>query len=311
MKVHNNLSGVSGFNNAVITIGTFDGVHTGHRQIIEQLKQEADLINGESVIITFHPHPRKIVSSKKVSVLTTLAEKTELFAHLQVDHLVVVPFNESFAHQTPEDYIQYFLFENFKPHTVIIGYDHRFGKDRQGDYHLLEDYGKKLGFEVNEIPEHVLNNVIVSSTKIRQALLTNDISTANKYLGYDYFFEGIIVKGNQLGRTLGYPTANIRINEPEKLVPGNGIYAVEVILQDEGLTKNIKPGMMSIGIRPTIEDNTRTIEVNIFDFDGDIYGKTLRVFIKKYLREEIKFNSLDELKIQLEEDKKTALSCLT
>jgi riboflavin kinase/FMN adenylyltransferase len=323
MQVHHNTFNLPVFKNAVVTIGTFDGVHTGHQQIITQLKQEAAAINGETVIITFHPHPRKIVSAKQVFILNTLEEKIHLLELKGVDHLVVVPFDENFAHQSAEEYVTNFLFEKFHPHTVIIGYDHRFGKNRQGDYHLLEDYGKKLGFIVKEIPEHLLHKVIVSSTRIREALFASDITTANEYLGYNYFFEGTVVSGDKLGRQLGYPTANLKIEDPEKLIPGNGIYAVEVqLVNGQELLDNkgrdpltIHPsrmkGMMSIGIRPTVTTETkRVIEINIFDFDKDIYGKTLRVYVKHYMREEVKFNGLDELKLQLAKDRQEALSVL-
>lgn len=319
MQVHRNIQNLPQFKNAVVTIGTFDGVHTGHREIIEQLKQEADGIGGETVIITFHPHPRKVVSSKNIFILTTLDEKIELLTAKGVDHLVVVPFDENFAHQTAEEYVTHFLYEKFNPHTVIIGYDHRFGRNRQGDYHLLEDYGKKLGFIVKEIPEHLEHQVIVSSTRIREALLASDIATANEYLGYDYFFEGVVVEGNKLGRELGYPTANIEIEDKEKLVPGNGIYAVEAELPvtsyllpvDTGKRKtengNNYQGMMSIGVRPTVDGKNRTIEVNIFDFDKNIYGRKIRVHVKYYLRAEVKFDTLDELKAQMAKDKEESL----
>ncbi len=284
MKVHTNINDLPTFNNAVITIGTFDGVHTGHQQIIAQLKQEAALLNGETVIITFHPHPRKIVSSQNISVLNTLEEKVELLEAKGIDHLVVAQFNDRFSQQTAEEYVRNFVFEKFHPHTLIVGYDHRFGKGRQGDYHLLVTSGKELGFIVKEIPEHVLNKVIVSSTKIREALLNSDINTANNYLGYDYFFGGTVVEGNKLGRTLGYPTANIEIAEEEKLIPANGIYAVMVSVNPREMPLELLKGMMSIGIRPTIGGTVRTIEVNLFEFNEDIYGKKLRVYVKKYLR---------------------------
>ena len=318
MQVHRDINNLPFFKNAVVTIGTFDGVHTGHQQIIAQLKCEAAAINGETVIITFHPHPRKIVSTKKIFILNTLEEKIELLRAKGIDHLIIVPFDESFAQQSPEDYAKNFLLEKFHPHTVIIGYDHRFGKDRKGDYHLLEDYGKQFGFIVKEIPEHLLHEVIVSSTKIREALLYANIVEANEYLGYDYFFEGTIVQGNRIGRELGYPTANIKVKDEEKLVPGNGIYAVEAGMVGEETygsqltTHNpqLLQGMMSIGIRPTINGKDRVIEVNIFDFNKDIYGKNLRVYVKHYLREEIKFNSLDDLKVQLGKDKEETLKLL-
>lgn len=308
MQVHRNIQNLPRFKNAVVTIGTFDGVHTGHQQIIAQLKQEAALLNGETVIITFHPHPRKIVSTKHLYILNTLEEKIELLEAKGIDHLVVVPFDDSFAHQSAEEYVKLFLFEKFHPHTVIIGYDHRFGKGRLGDYHLLEDYGRALGFIVKEIPEHVLNNITVSSTRIREALLQSDIETANNYLGYDYFFEGTVVQGNKLGRTIGYPTANIYIEAEEKLIPGNGVYAARVKIQH--LKDQLFGGMMNIGMRPTVNGTSRTIEVNIFDFDEDIYGQTIRVYVKNHLRGEVKFSGLDALKEQLAKDKETAIKLL-
>jgi len=312
MQVHRDLEQLPHFKNAVVTIGTFDGVHLGHQQIIAQLKEEAARVNGETVIITFHPHPRKVVHDRPaIHILSTLNEKIALLEAKGIHHLVVIPFTGTFANQSAEDYIQHFLFEKFHPHTVIIGYDHRFGKGRSGDYHLLEEHGKRLGFLVKEIPEHVLNNITISSTRIREALLKSDLATANEYLGYDYFFDGLVVDGNKLGRTLGYPTANLHVEDKEKLVPGNGIYVVEAELVNgewSMVNKSRLKGMMSIGIRPTINGKDRTIEVNLFDFNADIYGKTLRVYVKKYLREELKFNSLDELTEQLAKDKEDSLS---
>lgn len=302
MQVHTHIDQLPVFKNAVVTIGTFDGVHTGHQQIIAQLKEEANAIGGETVIITFHPHPRKIVAHKEVSILNTPEEKIELLREKGIDNLVIVPFNEKFAAQSAREYVEHFLFEKFHPHTIIIGYDHRFGHSRLGDYHLLEDFGKQLGFLVKEIPEHVLNNITVSSTKIREALLNSNIETANNYLGYDYFFEGLVVEGNKLGRTLGYPTANLQIETPEKLIPGNGVYAVIASIE-----QSTYKAMMNIGVRPTVDGTKRMIEVNLFDFNHDIYGKTLRVYVKKYLRGEVKFNGLEELKNQLGIDKESAL----
>lgn len=305
MQVHTHIDQLPVFRNAVVTIGTFDGVHTGHQQIIAQLKEEAQAIGGETVIITFHPHPRKIVAHKEVFILNTLRQKTELLREKGIDHLVVVPFDEQFASQGAQEYVEHFLWQKFHPHTVIIGYDHRFGHGRQGDYHLLEDFGKQLGFLVKEIPEHVLNNITVSSTKIREALLNSDIATANNYLGYNYFFEGTVTEGNKLGRTLGYPTANLQIESTEKLIPGNGVYAV-IAATEQSTYK----AMMNIGVRPTVDGKKRMIEVNLFDFNQDLYGKTLRVYIKHYLRGEVKFNGLEELKNQLSIDKESALRVL-
>ncbi|MFZ6023406.1 MAG: bifunctional riboflavin kinase/FAD synthetase [Bacteroidota bacterium] len=311
MKVHRELAGsLPEFRNAVVTIGTFDGVHKGHQQILGQLKEEAIKIGGETVIITFHPHPRKIVSSVPgdVKLLNTLAEKTILLEKAGIDHLVVVPFDHHFANQPAEDYITDFLYKYFKPHTIIIGYDHRFGKGRTGDYQLLESYGKKLGFIVKEITEQLLNEIAVSSTRIRKAISENDIATANAALGYPYFFEGLVVEGNQLGRTIGYPTANLHIGSEEKLIPENGVYAVKVDIIEQN--EPTYGGMMNIGLRPTVDGKKRVIEVNIFDFNQDIYGKRLRIHVLEQLRSEIKFDGLEGLKAQLAKDKEGALACL-
>jgi riboflavin kinase/FMN adenylyltransferase len=323
MQIHRFINNLPQFKNAVVTIGTFDGVHLGHQQIIKQLKQEAANVNGETVIITFHPHPRSVIKTgKPVYLLTTLDEKLSLLAGFGIDHVIVVPFNKDFSEQTPEEYVTNFLFEKCRPHTLIIGYDHRFGKNRGGDYKLLEQFGKQLGFVVKEIPEQVINEVTVSSTLIREALLVNDIKTANSYLGHNYFFQGMVVDGNKLGRTLGYPTANIIIHDQDKLVPANGIYVAETeIVNSEQLTVNseqvvsspltahrLLKGMMSIGVRPTVDGKNRTIELNIFDFEEDIYGRILKVFVCAYLRPEEKFKSLDELVKQIDKDKEDSIA---
>jgi riboflavin kinase / FMN adenylyltransferase len=309
MQIHRNTDNLPSFKNAVITIGTFDGVHTGHQKIIAQINKQAKEVNGESVIITFHPHPRKVVAGNQpnIQLLTTLDEKLHLLEEIGIDHAVIVPFDEHFASQTAEEYINDFLFEKFHPHTVVIGYDHKFGQGRKGDYHLLEEYGKKLDFQVQEIPEHILHEITISSTRIRKALLHNDMQTVNEFLGHDYFFEGIVVKGNQLGRTLGYPTANLEIESNEKLIPSNGVYAVTVLLENE---KDKRKGMMSIGIRPTVGGTPRTIEVNIFDFNADIYGQKLKVFVREYMREEKKYNGLEALTAAIAEDEVNARKIL-
>lgn len=311
MKVHRELAGsLPEFHKAVITIGTFDGVHLGHRQILAQLKEEAARIGGETVIITFHPHPRKIVSSVPgdIKLLNTLNEKIILLDAAGIDHLVVVPFDYVFASQTAEQYVKDFLYKYFKPHTVIIGYDHRFGKGREGNYQSMEQFGRSMGFEVKEISQQLLNEIVISSTKIRHSLIENDVATANQFLGYPYFFEGIVIEGNKLGRTIGYPTANLHIASEEKLVPGNGVYAVKVVNRKSSIV-NLS-GMMNIGVRPTVDGKKRVIEVNIFDFDDDLYGQTLQVHVHHYLRGEVKFNGLDELKQQLQKDKLAAIAVL-
>lgn len=311
IEVYRNLENLPSFRNAVVTIGSFDGVHLGHQQIIKQMKSEAQAIGGETLIITFHPHPRKVVSggSKEVKIINTLEEKINLLNNHGVEHLAVVPFNAVFANQTPGEYIEHFIVNKFHPHTIIIGYDHKFGNLRKGDYHLLEDLGEKFSYIVKEIPERLLNEIIVSSTKVRQALLQSDIKSANGLLGYEYFFSGTVVEGNKLGRTLGYPTANLQIEDEEKLIPGNGVYAVEALLENSSSNTFVK-GMMNIGIRPTVDGTKRVIEVNLFDFDKDIYGTTLRVYVKHFLRGEVKFTGLDALEEQLAKDKEAALAVL-
>ena len=320
MIVHYDIEKLPVFRNAVITIGTFDGVHMGHRQIIDKLKTEARSINGESVIITFHPHPRKVISSTILGIrlINTLAEKIEILEQLGIDHLVVAPFTDAFANQAAEVYIKDFLFEKFHPHTVIIGYDHRFGRDRLGDYRLLEKKAAEYKFQLKEIPKHILENISISSTNIREAILHSDIATADKLLGYEFFFSGIVVHGNKLGRKLGYPTANLKIPDEEKIIPGNGIYAVYAELPEINeyphsplATPHSRlKGMMSIGFRPTVDGKTRVTEVNIFDFDEEIYDQTLKVFVKKWLREEIKFDGLDALVHQIGLDKIESLKVL-
>ncbi|HEX3933426.1 MAG TPA: riboflavin biosynthesis protein RibF [Puia sp.] len=342
MQIHHNTDQLPVFRRAVVTIGTFDGVHTGHARILHQLREEAARVGGETVIITFFPHPRKVVQggSHDVRLINTLQEKIDLLSWQKIDHLVIVPFTEAFSQMTAQEYIEAFLLAKFHPHTVIIGYDHRFGKGRQGDYHLLEEFSSSAGFELREIPVQLLDEISVSSTRIREAILRADIATANQLLGYPFFFSGKVVKGNQLGRTLGYPTANLELENPEKLVPADGVYAVEAQLLpaqshnasnrgqvgaaaigsiDEmaaradatGIFDGPRlQGMMGIGIRPTINGTHRTIEVNLFDFDQDIYGRELRVFVIKYLRPELKFDGLEALKDALAQDKLDSLAAL-
>ena len=309
MQVHRDIENLPFFRNAVVTIGTFDGVHMGHRQVIDKLKSEAKAINGETVIITFHPHPRKVVSSTILGIrlINTLDEKIELLRQLGIDHVVVVPFTDAFANQPAEDYIKNFLIDKFHPHTIIICYDHHFGRDRLGDYRLLEKDAGKYNYQLKEIPKHILENISISSTNIREAILHSDIATADTLLGYEFFFSGIVVHGDKLGRKLGYPTANLKITDEEKIVPGNGIYAVYAL--PEGYSERLK-GMMSIGFRPTVDGKKRVIEVNIFDFDAEIYGQRLKVFVKKYLREEIKFDGLEALVKQIDRDKVASLQVL-
>jgi riboflavin kinase / FMN adenylyltransferase len=329
MQIHYHTEQLPAFRRAVITIGTFDGVHTGHAQILQQLRQEAARIDGETVIVTFFPHPRKVVrgGAAAVQLLNTLEEKIRLLSWQEVDHLVVVPFTEAFSQMTAEQYITAFLVEKFHPHTVIIGYDHRFGQGRLGDYHLLEQFSLTEGFNLQEIPVHLLDAVSVSSTRIREAIAQADIGEANQLLGYPYFFSGRVMQGRKLGRTIGFPTANLQVGSPEKLIPGDGVYAVEVSVVDSGDEMlvidrakeavaedpwggNRWKGMMNIGMRPTVDGRERTIEVHIFDLDLDLYGRELRVSVKQFLRGEEKFAGLDALKAQLAKDRDAAIAAL-
>jgi len=313
MKIHYDISNLPSFKNAVITIGTFDGVHEGHKKIISQLIATAKEAGGESVIITFHPHPRKVVTSSILGIrlINTPAEKTELLSQLGVDHLVITPFTEAFAHQEPEDYLNNFLISRFHPHTIIIGYDHRFGKNRRGDYNLLENYKDQFNYCLKEIPRHILEDIGISSTKIREAILNGDTTTTNHLLGYEFFFEGEVIHGDKLGRELGYPTANLKLLNEEKILPGDGIYAVYAALKNEdGSYGNRLKGMMSIGFRPTVDGKKRVVEVNLFDFHEDIYGRILRVYVKKFLRAEEKFKTLEDLVKKIDQDKAESLEIL-
>ncbi len=310
MDVHYNIETLPVFPRAVITIGTFDGVHTGHQQIITQLKDEALQIRGQSILITFDPHPRRILgtSAGSLKLINTTQEKIELLSSRQIDHLVVVPFTDSFSRLTAEEYIRDFLVATFRPHTIIIGYDHRFGQGRKGDYHLMEAYSSNYGYRLVEIPAHVLHEASVSSTRIREAVASGDILTANELLGYSFFFEGLVTEGSKLGRTIGYPTANLQVQNAEKLLPGQGVYAVEVARPGHAMAA--WKGMMNIGTRPTVQGQHMTIEVHIFDFDQDIYGSTLRIYVRKFLRMEQKFDGLEALTRQLDLDRTAARAYL-
>ena len=299
MKIFDDVNNIPPFKNAVITIGTFDGVHKGHQKIIAQLIDEAKKIDGETVIITFYPHPRQVINpDSKIEFLNDIKEKATLLEAAGVDNLVVINFNESFANLSAEEYINEFLIKTFNPRKIVIGYDHRFGKGRTGDYTLLEQAGAKNGFEVIELSAQLLNQITISSTKIRNALYEGNISLANNLLGYTFSFSGKVVEGNKLGRTIGFPTANIQLDSEEKIIPINGVYAVQVIVNQ--LFYN---GMMNIGFRPTVDGKKRTIEVNIFDFDQDIYGESIVVKLLHYIRSEEKFNGVDALKEQLHKDR--------
>ncbi|WP_461449148.1 bifunctional riboflavin kinase/FAD synthetase [Mucilaginibacter sp.] len=307
MKIYHNINEFKAINNAVVTIGTFDGVHLGHRKIIERLKELADECGGETVILTFFPHPRMILhpEDESLKLINTINEKAALLEKLGIDHLIITPFSRDFSNQTPEAYIRDVLVNTIGTKKIVIGYDHRFGKDRQGSFDDLLKLSAIYGYDVVEIPEQDLNDVAVSSTLIREALLNGAIELANNFLGYPFFITGKVGRGDQIGRTIGYPTANIIIEETYKLIPDDGIFSAKVIVRG----KSYK-GMAYIGSRPTINGITRNIEVNIFDFKTEIYGEEIRMEFYNYVRGDVKFDGLEGLKIQLAKDKDDVLALL-
>ncbi|MEO6524555.1 MAG: bifunctional riboflavin kinase/FAD synthetase [Mucilaginibacter sp.] len=308
MKIYNNIDEFKLIENAVVTIGTFDGVHTGHRKIIAKLQELAKEIGGETVILTFFPHPRMILhpEDQDLKLITTITEKAQLLEEMGVDHLIVTPFSRDFSNLSALEYIHDILVAKIGTKRIVIGYDHRFGKDRKGGLEDLQRLSKVYDFEVVEIPEQDINDVAVSSTKIRTALLSDDIALANQFLSYPFFITGKVIRGDQLGRTLGYPTANILIGESYKLIPADGIFAVTVEVNGAP-----HKGMAYIGHRPTINGMTRNIEVNIFDFNQDIYDQQIRMNFHHFVRSDIKFNGLDALVVQLAKDRESVLALLS
>ena len=304
MKVHTDIDHFGPVNKPFVTTGTFDGVHYGHRVILNRLIKEARKAGGETVLITFYPHPRMVIfpDDKSLKLLTTQPEKIKLLENLGIDHLVVIPFTYEFSRMKAFDFVRDILVNKIGVYKLIIGYDHQFGRNREGDLKQLEEYAELFGFQLEEIPAQDVDQVKVSSTKIRNALNEGNIEIADKYLGYSYPISGEVIRGNQLGKTLGFPTANIKYNNHYKLIPANGVYAVEVKYKN----KRYK-GMMNIGRRPTINDKDAglTLEVNIFDFNEDIYNKVITVLMRKRIRDEIKFENLDQLKAQIRKDKET------
>ena len=292
--------------NPVVTTGTFDGVHFGHQKIIDRLKSVATKIGGESVLLTFHPHPRMVLfpDDEDLKLLSTREEKIKRLESAGLDHLIIYPFSRKFSRRTATEYVRDLLVNEIGVKSLVIGYDHQFGRNREGDFEQLIELAGIYDFKLEEIPAQELDDVKVSSTKIRNALFQGDVKTASKYLGHDYKVSGIVVKGRQLGRELGFPTANISVLDRYKLIPGNGVYAVRVKVNK----KNFK-GMLNIGYRPTVGGLFKaTMEVNIFEFNENIYGHFIGVEFVKRLRDEIKFDSVEELKIQLELDKIQALN---
>jgi riboflavin kinase/FMN adenylyltransferase len=307
MKIYHNIDEFKRLNNAVVTIGTFDGVHIGHRKIITGIKELAENTGGETVLLTFFPHPRMILhpEDESIKLINTINEKAELLEKLGIHHLIITPFSRDFSNQTAEGYIHDVLVDKIGTKKIVIGYDHRFGKDRQGGLGDLLKLGPVYGFDVVEIPEQDINEVAISSTRIRKALLNGEIELANTFLGYPFYITGTVTRGDQIGRQIGYPTANIVIEERYKLIPSDGIFAVKVKIEGA-----VYKGMAYIGTRPTVNGLTRNIEVNIFDFDHNIYNQQIRMEFHNFIRSDMKFASLDELKIQIAKDKADVIRLL-
>lgn len=300
MLIHNSLNHLPTFKNAVLTIGTYDGVHFGHQQIIKRINDIAKEIEGESVMLTFDPHPRLILNpnDNKLKLISTIDEKEELLEEFGLNHLVIVEFSKEFASTDAEEYVEKILVQNFHPKRIVIGYDHRFGKGRQGNIDLLRQLAPKYGYEVEEIPAQTLDEISISSTKVRNALLDGDIQQANEFLAHPFTIKGKVVHGDKIGRILGFPTANIEISNPHKLIPASGVYAVKLKIED-----TFYKGALSIGYRETVFDNSSlTIEVFILDFEGDLYNKELDMIFVQYLRPQIKYENWDLLKEQIEKD---------
>ena len=288
----------------ILTLGTFDGVHIGHKKILERVTQNTENGKHESLVLTFFPHPRMVLHGQsEVKLLNTIDEKIDLLEKIGIQNLVIHPFDETFSRLTAEEFVKTILVERFQIQKIIIGHDHRFGRNRTADINDLIAFGKKYNFEVEQISVQEIDAVSISSTKIRNALMEGNMALANDYLGYDYFLTGTIAKGKQLGRTIGFPTANLKIEENYKLIPRNGAYVVKSIIDQKKVY-----GMMNIGYNPTVAGQNLSIEVHYFDFDEDIYNQKISVSILEHLRPEQKFGSVDLLKEQLEKDKQTALN---
>ncbi len=307
MKIFNSINDFSSPKKTVLTLGTFDGVHVGHRKILEKVTQNTDPGDSagkyESLVLTFFPHPRMVLQGKSdVKLLNTISEKIELLENIGIQNLVIHPFDESFSRLTAEEFVKNVLVNQFHIQKIIIGHDHRFGRNRTANIDDLITFGKQYGFEVEQISVQEIKDVSISSTKIRKALTEGNIVLANEYLGYEYFLTGTILKGKQLGRTIGFPTANLTIEEDYKLIPRNGAYVVK-----SNIDQKTVYGMMNIGYNPTLGEGNLSIEIHYFDFDADLYEQKINVSLLEYLRPEQKFDSVDLLKQQLEKDKKKAI----
>lgn len=308
MKVFRDITNLPAFNNGVVTIGTFDGVHTGHQEIIKRINQSAQNIEGESIILTFHPHPRLVLhpEDKSLKLINTLDEKIALLDWYGTDNLIIAPFTLEFSQLSAEAYVKEFLWKLIHPGKVVIGYNHHFGNDRAGDIQLIREMGNQLGFEVEEIEKQMVDQIAVSSTKIRNALAEGDIDAANSLLGHNFSMRGKVVEGHRRGQELGFPTANLEIDNPNKLIPANGVFAVRILLG--GVEHS---GMLNIGFRPTFDGSDQTMEVHIFDFNHDIYGTEIDIEFIAPIRKEMKFDSAEDLIEQLGKDRDVSKKILS
>ncbi|SEG13148.1 bifunctional riboflavin kinase/FAD synthetase [Algoriphagus boritolerans] len=307
MKIYEGLAGFTPVRNAVVTSGTFDGVHLGHQKILNRIREIARSIQGETVLLTFWPHPRLVLYSTEhnLRLLSTFEEKAKLLRQFGIDHLVTIPFTKEFSQMSSEEFIKTVLIGAIKTRKLVIGYDHRFGKNREGSFDYLKSNSAEFGFELEEISRQDVEEIGVSSTKIRKALESGDVKTAATYLGRPYELNGIVIKGQQIGRSIGFPTANIHVPNDYKLIPKDGVYAVEASV-DESIYKS----MLNIGNRPTVDGTKMTVEANLFDFQGDLYGKQITIYFREFIRDEQKFENLEALKKQLVQDQLTARSLL-
>ena len=300
LTIHSDFSGFRPSRNLVVTIGTFDGVHLGHRAILEEIRTRAREADGESALLTFYPHPRIILHPEDhgLRLLSTPAEKATQLEEAGLDHLIVYPFSPSFSRMTAEEYVRNLLVNGLHAHTVVVGYDHRFGRNREGDFSTLRELSEVFGFRVEEIPARDVDAIHVSSTKIREALERGEVEFAHRLLGYHYTLEGEVVHGDAQGRTMGFPTANIRVAYPYKLIPCHGVYAIHAEMRG-----NRWNGVLNIGVRPTVsEESELRLEAHLFDFDHMVYGENIRVRLLARIREERQFASVYDLQRQIAED---------
>ncbi len=303
MKIFHSINDFNTAKKTILTLGTFDGVHIGHRKILEKLTQNTEDGKYESLVLTFYPHPRMVLKEQSdVKLLNTIDEKIDLLEKTGIQNLIIHPFDETFSKLSAEEFVKTVLVDRFRIQKIIIGHDHRFGRNRTANIDDLIAFGKQYHFEVEQISVQEIQDVSISSTRIRNALKEGNMALANDYLGYEYFVTGIVRQGKQLGRTIGFPTANLQIVEQDKLIPQNGVYVVKSIINQKTVF-----GMMNIGFNPTVAAEKLAIEVHYFDFDADLYTQEISVSILEYLRQEQKFDSVAKLKEQLEKDKKASL----